>query len=120
ITVVVGVNNTVEWTNNDTASHTVTPSNVPTPSSWPAPGSGNMVAGATYTYTFTVPGSYTYICAYHNWMIGYVTVLASTTPTPEFPVAAVGPTLFVAMALLAFVVSRAWTSQKGPVGLPAP
>jgi plastocyanin len=67
ITVVIGVNNTVIWTNNDNEPHTVTASDG-------SFDSGNMNPGATFTYTFTTPGTYTYICTYHPWMHGYVTV----------------------------------------------
>ena len=70
ITIVIGVNNTVIWTNNDNEAHTVTA----TDGSFD---SGNMNAGATFTYTFTKPGTYTYICTYHPWMRGYVTVIKS-------------------------------------------
>jgi plastocyanin len=68
ITVVIGVNNTVIWTNNDNEPHTVT-------SSDGGFDSGNMNPGATFTHTFTTPGTYTYICTYHPWMHGYVTVM---------------------------------------------
>jgi plastocyanin len=68
ITVVIGVNNTVIWTNNDNGPHTVTASDG-------SFDSGNMNPGATFTYTFTTPGTYTYICTYHTWMHGYVTVI---------------------------------------------
>ena len=68
ITVVIGVNNTVIWTNNDNEPHTVTASDG-------SFDSGNINPGATFTYTFTTPGTYTYICTYHPWMHGYVTVI---------------------------------------------
>ena len=68
ITVVIGINNTVIWTNNDNEPHTVTA----TDGSFD---SGNMNPGAIFTHTFTSSGSYTYICRYHPWMRGYVTVL---------------------------------------------
>jgi len=68
ITVVIGVNNTVIWTNNDNEPHTVTASDG-------SFDSGNMNPGDTFTYTFTKPGAYTYICTYHPWMRGYVTVI---------------------------------------------
>jgi plastocyanin len=71
ITVVIGVNNTVIWTNNDNEPHTVTASNG-------SFDSGNMNPGTTFTYTFTTPGTYTYICTYHPWMRGYVTVIQPT------------------------------------------
>jgi plastocyanin len=71
ITVVIGFNNTVIWTNNDNEPHTVTA----TDGSFD---SGNMDPGATFTYTFTKPGTYTYICTYHPWMHGYVTVIRAS------------------------------------------
>jgi plastocyanin len=71
VTVVIGVNNTVEWTNNDNMSHTVTA----TDGSFD---SGNMNPGATFSHTFVDAGSFAYICTYHHWMHGTVTVLAGT------------------------------------------
>lgn len=73
ITLVIGVNNTVTWTNNDTVAHTVTSTSVPSGAS--AFNSGNMAVGTTFTYTFTVPGTYQYTCAYHPWMTGTITVV---------------------------------------------
>lgn len=73
ITVVIGVNNTVQWSNNNTgdpngAPHTVT-SNSPGQFN-----SGNMNQGDTFTCTFTIAGTYEYHCAYHPEMIGKVIV----------------------------------------------
>jgi plastocyanin len=74
ITVVIGVNNTVTWSNDDTkAPHTVHASSVPA-GALPL-SSGNMKSGDTYTYTFTVPGTYQYSCDYHSWMTGTVKVV---------------------------------------------
>jgi len=74
ITVVIGVNNTVTWSNDDTrAPHTVHVSSVPA-GALPL-SSGNMKPGDTYTYTFTVPGTYQYFCDYHSWMTGTVKVV---------------------------------------------
>jgi len=62
----------VTWTNNDPVAHTVTAT------SWPSGASGfdsgNMNANATYTVTFTVDGTYNYLCSYHYWMHGTVMV----------------------------------------------
>jgi len=69
ITVVVGVNNTVVWTNNDSAEHTVTA----TDNSF---NSGYIEPGQTYTHTFMSPGTYTYYCTIHPWMKGTVIVMA--------------------------------------------
>lgn len=71
ITVVIGVNNTVTWVNNDAAAHTVTADDG-------SFNSGNLNPGQTWTHTFTTPGTYGYYCAYHSWMAGTVIVLAST------------------------------------------
>jgi nitrite reductase (NO-forming) len=72
ITVVIGVNNTVTWTNNDNVAHTVT-------SESGAFDSGNMEPGQSFTYTFTQPGTYTYYgCSYHSWMNGTVIVVGSS------------------------------------------
>jgi len=70
ITVVIGVNNTVTWVNKDQAIHTVTA----TDNSF---SSGNILPGATFTYTFTTPGTFTYSCIYHSWMRGTVVVKPS-------------------------------------------
>ncbi len=74
ITVVIGVNNTVIWTNDDSASHTVTSSSAPAGAQ--RFDSGNLNANATFTVTLTVPGTYQYHCSYHSWMTGTITVKA--------------------------------------------
>jgi len=67
ITVVIGVNNTVTWVNQDGVPHTVTA----TDDSFD---SGNLNAGASYSHTFSTPGTYTYYCTYHAWMKGTIVV----------------------------------------------
>ena len=74
ITLVLGVNATVTWSNDDSAPHTVTSTSVPSGAS--SFDSGNMNAGQTFTYTFTVAGTYQYKCDYHSWMTGTVTVVS--------------------------------------------
>lgn len=72
ITVVVGANNTVTFTNKDTATHTVTAAD----NSF---NSGDIKPGQSWTYTFNTPGTYTYYCIYHHaWMMGTVVVLSSS------------------------------------------
>jgi plastocyanin len=68
VTVVIGVNNTVQWTNNDTTLHTVTSvtSGVF--------GSPAISPGQTYIYTFTTAGTFNYYCTFHNFMKGVVIV----------------------------------------------
>lgn len=67
ITVVIGVNNTVTWVNKDQSIHTVTA----TDKSFD---SGNILSGQSFTFKFTTPGTYTYMCIYHGWMKGTVVV----------------------------------------------
>jgi plastocyanin len=67
ITVVIGVNNTVTWINNDVAIHTVTA----TDSSF---NSGDIAPSAFWSHTFTTVGTYNYMCIYHSWMKGTVIV----------------------------------------------
>jgi plastocyanin len=69
-TLVLGVNNSVIWTNHDNSPHTVTANDGSFES-------GNMAPGQTYTFTFSTPGVYTYHCTYHPWMTGTVTVKAA-------------------------------------------
>jgi plastocyanin len=59
ITIKVGT--TVTWTNNDTASHTVTADD----GSWT---SDNLANGATYSHTFDKAGTYPYHCNFHSGM----------------------------------------------------
>lgn len=70
VTVVVGVNNTVVWTNNDVNGvvHTVTSNTAGQFDS------GDLSQGQTFTCAFTVPGTYGYHCIYHPGMIGRVIV----------------------------------------------
>jgi nitrite reductase (NO-forming) len=67
ITVIIGVNNTVVWTNLDNTPHTVTALDH-------SFDSGAMNAGDSFTHTFTSPGTYHYGCTYHTWMKGTVIV----------------------------------------------
>jgi plastocyanin len=69
VTVVIGVNNTVTWVNNDSAPHTVTANDG-------SFDSGNMAPTATFTFTFTTPGTYQYHCIYHPWMVATIIVKA--------------------------------------------
>ncbi len=116
VTVVIGVNNTVTWTNADTAPHTVTPATLPTGATWSV-GSGNMAVGAVYSFTFTVPGTYTYGCAYHGWMGGSVIVKAAATPTPEFPLASLAIVFFAVIAAIMLAAPRLRSSPMNPASV---
>jgi plastocyanin len=63
----IAVGTTVEWTNEDSAPHTATASNG-------AFDSGNLDKGASYSFTFTQEGTYSYTCKYHPNMKGQLVV----------------------------------------------
>ncbi len=102
-TVVVGVNNTITWTNNDVGhNHTVTSQIIPTGA---APfNSGNMVKNATYTVTLTVPGLYRYGCSYHPWMAGIIDVVASKSSSTAGSTILGIPSVYLAAILVVVVV----------------
>ncbi len=66
ITVVIGMNNTVTWTNQDLITHNII-------SNTGVFDSGDLSPGQTYTFTFTQAGTYPYYCSYHP-MSGLVIV----------------------------------------------
>lgn len=80
ITVVVGVNNTILFTNNDGVEHTVTftsgPSGV-TSAQLNGLSISNLAAGSSGSITLTTPGTYQYHCTIHSWMTGTINVLAA-------------------------------------------
>jgi plastocyanin len=67
IHVVLGVNNTVVWTNDDFSPHTVTSDSGLFDSSV-------LSQGQTFSYTFQAPGTYHYHCFIHPWMTATVVV----------------------------------------------
>jgi plastocyanin len=71
-TVTIGVNNTMEWVNDDNEAHTVTSFQVPTGAS--TFNSGFVFPGKTFIMTLTVPGVYRYVCVWHNWLAGQIIV----------------------------------------------
>lgn len=75
ITVTVGVNNTIEWINDDRSAHTITALIVPAGATFFD--SGLVDPGKTFTVTLTVPGTYKYACVWHNWLAGVITVKPS-------------------------------------------
>jgi plastocyanin len=83
-TVSIKSGQTVRWDNKSFIWHTVTadpaaakdPSHVELPQGAPAFDSGKVEAGASYSRTFTVPGTYRYICRPHETkgMLGTIVV----------------------------------------------
>ena len=65
LTITVGT--TVTWTNKDGTIHMVT-------SDTKAFASDGLDQGATFSHTFTAPGTYAYFCKIHPTMTGTITV----------------------------------------------
>jgi plastocyanin len=65
---VVGVNNTVTFLNQDTATHSVTANDGTFDS-------GDIKAGGSWSHTFAA-GTYSYHCVYHSYMKGTITVVS--------------------------------------------
>lgn len=65
----VPVGTTITWTNADADPHTAT--SIEGTSVFD---SNNIATGGTYPFTFTAPGTYPYVCTYHDGMQGTVIV----------------------------------------------
>jgi len=125
ITVVIGTNNTVTWTNDDISIHTVTAND----NSF---NSGDIAPGASFTFTFTTPGTYPYHCVYHSWMSGTVVVKAAEAATttsstssssstgsggvPEFPFQLASVSAFTALVVASYLLARRRQVSGGLIG----
>jgi plastocyanin len=78
----VHVGDSITWTNHDQAPHDVTTTAGPV-----AVHSPMLTTGQSWTYTFTQPGAYAYLCSIHPDMKAAITVLAAptTAPPPQRP-----------------------------------
>ncbi|HEV7989318.1 MAG TPA: plastocyanin/azurin family copper-binding protein [Candidatus Binataceae bacterium] len=84
LTVTIDKGDTVEWINNAVSLHSVTtnpavaqdPKDVSSPAGAKPFDSGFMTPGVKWSYTFTVPGTYKYLCLPHekDHMVGIVVV----------------------------------------------
>ncbi|MDE1852699.1 MAG: cupredoxin domain-containing protein [Thaumarchaeota archaeon] len=85
ITVILGVNGTVMWTNQDTIPHTVVVCPVgggQVCSSSVAIASSSVLShGDTFTYSFTAAGTYHYYCSIHPATMRATIVVVSQTST---------------------------------------
>ena len=71
--VTVNKGDTIVWSNDDTAAHTVT-SGTPTAGPDGEFDSGLLMVGTTYELVADTSGTYDYFCMVHPWMVGQVTV----------------------------------------------
>jgi len=113
VTVVIGVNNTVTWTNNDNTMDAggYLPDHIlaTTSDGFASPlfTSPAMNPGDTFTFTFTTAGTVAYHCNVHPWMKGTVIVKgAGTTPAPEFPLPYLVMILALGACAIAFRLTR--------------
>ena len=82
----VHVGDTIVWTNMDVAPHDVTTTSAPVSLHSPT-----ITTGASWRYTFTVAGTYAYICSVHPDMHASLTVLAAASPAPPHTMPATAP-----------------------------
>lgn len=75
IKVVIGINNTVRWMNQDVTSHSVRADDEGDPDFHSATQDNFLAPGETFEYTFTKPGAFGYHGVPHPWMRGTVVVL---------------------------------------------
>jgi plastocyanin len=73
VSITVAVGTTVTWTNNDSVAHTVT-SDTGVFDSGSITATGGYSGGGTYSYTFTVAGTYNYHCTIHPMMTAKIIV----------------------------------------------
>ncbi len=107
LTVVIGINNTVKWTNNDNMAHTVTAIDG-------SFDSGNMNADESFLHTFSKTGTYAYLCLYHHWMQGRVTVIPGVNNTQILGLSIENETYgLIAIGIVILVVILVAFSRRG-------
>src|SRR5579859_7405796 len=83
----VAVGQAVTWTNSGAFAHDASA----TDGSWKTP---LLNTGGSASVTFATPGTYTYICTPHPWMLGTIVVTAAVSVAPPVDAAPpVDPTL---------------------------
>lgn len=106
-TVAIGINNTVKWTNNDNMAHTVTAIDG-------SFDSGNMNPGVSFLHTFNKTGTYAYLCLYHHWMQGKVTVIPGVNNTQHLGFSTENETYgLIAIGIVVLVVILVAFSRRG-------
>ena len=77
-TLTITAGDTVTWTNEDQVAHTAT-------STTGAFDSGSLDQGASFSQTFTTPGTYDYLCTPHPSMTGQIVVQAAPSAPASTP-----------------------------------
>ena len=72
--VTINVGETITWSNDDTAAHTVTSGTVGSDDVGSNFDSSLFMAGTTFSHTFDEAGEFDYFCMVHPWMTGKVQV----------------------------------------------
>ena len=85
-TLTITAGDTVTWTNQDQMIHTVT-------STTGAFDSGDLDPGDAFSFTFTTPGTYDYLCTPHPFMTGQIVVQAAAPAATPAPTPAGGGTV---------------------------
>lgn len=76
----VNMGDIVTWMNNDTTSHTSTSGQGGTPDGmWD---SGALAPGASFSRTFDLAGTFPYLCSFHPFMTGSITVVQPQSNPP--------------------------------------
>jgi len=75
-TMTVHVGDVVTWTNQDQAAHDVAGGTFHSPM---------LAQGQSWSFTFTQPGTFDYVCSVHPDMRAQIVVLAVQTPAPQRP-----------------------------------
>jgi predicted secreted protein with PEFG-CTERM motif len=83
--VAINVDDTVTWSNDDSAAHTVTAGSAADGPSGVFD-SSLFMAGTTFSHTFETKGEFPYFCMVHPWMEGTVIVGTAMEKQPKTPV----------------------------------
>jgi len=78
----ISVGDSIIWTNDDTAAHTVT-SGTPSSGASGIFDSSLFMSGASFEVEFFESGTYDYFCMVHPWMVGTVLVTSSPSASSE-------------------------------------
>jgi plastocyanin len=103
----VAIGQTVTWTNADMVAHTTT-------SDTGAWNSGPLQPGATFSQTFTTPGTFAYHCMIHPNMVGSISVVPSTATNGAALGTAAGTPLQTGG--LSVTYAAGWDLVAGPTG----